>query len=100
MSRYKIRYLPLFLEELEGIIEYIQKELSNPQAASKAATVIEKAILKRTYNPNSFEAYMSNRSRKHPYYRIYVKNYIIFYVVIDDVMEVRRIIYNKSSYVL
>ena len=30
-------------------------------------------------------------------YRIYVKNYMIFYVVIDDVMEVRRILYNKRN---
>ncbi|GHV79520.1 hypothetical protein AGMMS49944_13110 [Spirochaetia bacterium] len=29
----------------------------------------------------------------HKYYRIYVKNYTVFYVVIDDTMEVRRFMY-------
>ena len=34
------------------------------------------------------------------YYRIYVKNYIVYYVVIDDegpdkITEVRRFLYNK-----
>ena len=31
-------------------------------------------------------------------YRIYVKNYIVFYVVIDDIMEVRRLLYNRKKY--
>lgn len=36
------------------------------------------------------------------YYRIYVKNYIVYYVVIDDkesdkIMEVRRFLYNKQN---
>ena len=48
----------------------------------------------------SFEIYHSIRERKYPYYRIYVKNYVIWYVVIDDegedkIMEVRRFLYNK-----
>lgn len=50
----------------------------------------------------SFEIYHSIRERKYPYYRIYVKNYAIWYVVIDDegedkIMEVRRFLYNKQN---
>ena len=38
-----------------------------------------------------------------PSYRIYVKNFIVFYVVIKDegsvpIMEVRRFLYNKKNY--
>ena len=32
----------------------------------------------------SFEPYHSIRERKYPYYRIYVDNYVIYYVVISD----------------
>ena len=50
----------------------------------------------------SFEAYHSIRERRYAYYRIYVDNYIIYYVVIDDdpddlVMEVRRFLYNGQN---
>ena len=50
----------------------------------------------------SFEPYHSVRERKYAYYRIYVDNYIIYYVVIDDapddlVMEVRRFLYNGQN---
>ncbi len=50
----------------------------------------------------SFEPYYSVRERRSSYYRIYVDNYIIYYVVIDDdpndlVMEVRRFLYNGQD---
>lgn len=39
----------------------------------------------------------SARDRQYPYYRISVRNYTIFYVVIDDVLEVRRIVYSRRD---
>ncbi|MCI8420500.1 MAG: type II toxin-antitoxin system RelE/ParE family toxin, partial [Oscillospiraceae bacterium] len=38
-----------------------------------------------------------SRKRTHPYYRIQVRNFTIFYVVIDGTMEVRRILYSRSN---
>ena len=40
--------------------------------------------------------------RKHPYYRIYVKNFVVYYVVINEdlggkVVEVRRLLYKKQE---
>lgn len=61
-------------------------------------TETEKTILERLETPLSFEPYHSAKYRKDVYYRIYVGNYTIFYVVIDDVMEVRRFIYSGRDY--
>ena len=47
--------------------------------------------------PLSFEPYKSIKHRNDNYYRIYVGNYTVFYVVIDDVMEVRRFIYSARD---
>lgn len=44
------------------------------------------------------EEYISFKNRKQVYYRIYVKNYIIFYTIKDDEMEVRRILYSKRNF--
>lgn len=33
----------------------------------------------------------------YPYYRIYVRNYVVYYAVIDDVMEVRRFLYTARD---
>ena len=95
---YKLRYLPLFEDDLNEIVDYIQFHLNNPDAAERLIDAVHHAILTRLDNAESFEPYISARDRKHPYYRIYVKNYVIFYVVIDDVMEVRRIMYQKRMF--
>ena len=91
---YKLRYLPLAKEDLITIVDYIQNTLLSPIAAENTISRIEKAILKRLENPESFAIWPSSKERKHPYRRINVKNYTVWYVVIDDVMEVRRILYS------
>lgn len=48
-------------------------------------------------NPLSFEPYPSVKKRKYAYYRIYVRNYVVYYVVIGDVMEVRRFLYGARD---
>ncbi len=96
-SKYTLRYLPRFEEDLNKIIDYIAFKLHNQTAAIKFVSMVEKAIIDRSDSPLSFEAYPSNRKRKHLYYRIYIKNYIIYYVVIGQVMEVRRLIYSKRD---
>ena len=63
---------------------------------------VEKAILERLPVAESFEQYESMKERRYPYYRIYVKNFVVWYVVIDDegddrIMEVRRFLYNKQD---
>ena len=91
---YKLRYLPLAKEDLINIVDYIQNTLLSPIAAENTISRIEKAILKRLENPESFAIWPSSKERKHPYRRLNVKNYTVWYVVIDDVMEVRRILYS------
>ena len=101
-SSYSVRYLPLFYDDLSRIVSYIADELKNPNAALTLVNEIEKAIEARKPIAESFEIFNSNRKRKHPYYRIYVNNYIVYYVVIDEgeagkVMEVRRILYKGMN---
>ena len=101
-KRYRLRYLPLFYEELDEKVTYIAEKLKNPKAANDLLDKVEAAILERLPVAESFEPYHSIRERKYTYYRIYVDNYIIYYVVIDDdpkdlIMEVRRFLYNGQN---
>ena len=94
---YKLRYLSLFYSDLEQAVMYISNVLQNPQSAIKLINDTEKAIQERLKFPLSFEPYHSVHQRKYPYYRIQVGNYYVFYVVIDDIMEVRRFIYSRRN---
>lgn len=97
IGRYKLRILPLFEDDLNEIVDYISLQLENPIAAAALVDDVERAIKERTACAEAFEPYRSAKERKYPYYHIYVRNYVIFYVVIDDVMEVRRILYNRRD---
>lgn len=99
---YKLRYLPMFFDDVNNIALYIKNELSNPNAANDLIDAVEEAILERLPVCESFEPFNSERERKYKYYRIYVKNYVIYYVVIDDenagkTMEVRRMLYKRQD---
>ena len=83
-TKYKLRYLPLFYEDLEQKAVYIAKNLHNEKAANELLDAVERAILERQPVAEAFEPYHSMKERRYPYYRIYVKNFVVWYVVIDD----------------
>jgi plasmid stabilization system protein ParE len=89
--------LPIFDADLADTWEYIVYKLKNSAAAARLAEDVEKAILKRLDAPESFEKYHSKKEREHPYYRIRIRNFTVWYVVIGDVMEVRRLLYGKRD---
>ena len=100
--QYVLRYLPLFYEDLEQKVVYIAETLHNEKAANDLLDAVEQAILERLPVAESFEPYRSVKERRYKYYRIYVKNFVVYYVVIDDegsnkIMEVRRFLYNKQE---
>ncbi len=97
MKKYSLRYLPIAQQDLSEIIDYIQNNLQNPIAAKNTLSKIEKAILERLESPESFAVWQSKKKRANPYRRINVGNYSVWYVVIDDVMEVRRILYSRRD---
>ena len=96
-NKYTLRYLPLFEQELAAAKDYIANVLMNPSAALRLVDETEQVIQKRLSNPLSFECYHSVKDRKHPYYYINVRNFMVFYVVIGDVMEVRHFVYSRRD---
>ncbi len=101
-STYTLRYLPLFYTDLQESVLYISNVLCNKDAANELVNAVENAILDRLNNPEAFGPYHSIKERRYPYYRIYVKNYTIYYVVIPlennrKIMEVRRMLHNLQD---
>lgn len=97
-KKYSLRYLPLFYEELDRDVSYIATQLGNLNAANNLLDEVESAILKRIEDgPESFEQVPSKKTRPNAYYKIYVKNYIIYYVILEEngskIMEVRRFLH-------
>ena len=97
-GKFRLEATPLFGMELEQALNYIETQLSNPAAADKLQTDVETAVRERLSAPTSFEPVISRVDREHPYCRIYVDNYIVFYCVIGNVMELRRFIYRGRNW--
>jgi hypothetical protein len=101
-DKYTLRYLPTFYSDLEEHVMYISRVLKNDAAANELLNDVETAILERLPYAESFEPYHSRKEREYPYYRIYVKNYVIYYVVIPiepgkKIMEIRRILHTLQD---
>ena len=97
MKKYKLSFLPLFEADLIEITDYISNHLNNPEVALRLVDDIEIAINRRLETPLAFAPYPTSKNRPYPYYRINIRNFSVFYVVIDDTMEVRRVLYAKRN---
>ena len=97
-NKYTIRYSSTYINQFNSILKYIVNNLKNKIAAENFYNEVIKEIEKRSENPEGYEKYMSTRKRKNTYYRIYVKNYTIFYTVKDNTMEMRRILYSRRNF--
>ena len=101
-DKYELRYLPLFRDELMDRALYIATEFNDPETATKLVKEVEKAIEKRVdLNPEGYEPIPSKLDPGTMYYRIYVKNYTVYYAVYEDgghkIMEPRRFVHNLEN---
>ena len=96
-KRYKLQYLPIFWDDLAQAAFYIRDVLGNPAAASRLLDQVEEGVLAHLENPTAAAVYKTSRNRPLPYYWFPVGNYMVFYVVDGDVMEVRRFAYGARD---
>ena len=94
---YKIRYLPLALDDLKSITRYITYQLKAPQAAERLLSKIDKEVLKIAENPFRCHLYNSIEKLKHEYRILHINNYSLFYVVNNDKVEIHRVIYSRRD---
>ncbi len=97
-KRYEIRYLPTFISQFNNILYYITYELKNKIVADNLYSEVVKQIEIRSEAPESYEVFKTIRNGEIKYYKINVRNYTIFYVVKDCVMEIRRIYYSQRNF--
>ncbi len=97
-EKYEIKYLPTFIAQFNSILYYIKNELKNEIAADKFYKKVIKKIEERSISPASYEVFKVLKKENINCYKIRVNNYTIFYVVKDNIMEIRRIYYIKRDF--
>lgn len=96
-KKYIIQYHKTYIEQFNRILYYITYKLKNKIAADNFFNEVIRQIEIRSKSPEAFEVYKITKNGKSKYYKINVKNYIIFYVVKDNIMEIRRIYYKQRN---
>ncbi len=97
-NNYKIKYTEIFKKEIEEVFEYIVNELQNGIAAENLIQLIEKEIIERSYNPESYKSFKLNDKDTYTWYRININNYSAFYTVENNIMTMRRFIYSRRNF--
>ncbi|SCW78524.1 addiction module toxin, RelE/StbE family [Paenibacillus tianmuensis] len=97
-KKYNLRYLALAESDLIDIVNYISEQLCAPQAANNLVNKFEKAISRLEDFPYSGHPYRCTGKLEDEYRMLAVENYLVFYVVLDNIVEIRRIIYSKRNY--
>jgi len=92
-----IKYLPSFYQELDSIVEYISVTLEAPRAALNLLNELDASISELPKNPNSHRLYHPIKPIDTKYRILTVKNYLVFYVVLENYIEIHRIIYKKRN---
>ena len=95
-NKFRIEYLPIAEKDLTEIIKYIR--IDNPNAALTFLDDIDKAISKLAFFPYIGHIPKDLRLIQLNYRMIVVWNYLVFYVLFNEVVEIRRILHGKRKY--
>ncbi|MDD3364663.1 MAG: type II toxin-antitoxin system RelE/ParE family toxin [Syntrophomonas sp.] len=96
MGKYSVEYLPLAYDDLDDIFSYIVAD--DPEAAATLLDEIDAAILHLEEFLDMGVTPKNRRLANKGYKMLIVNAYLVFYVVIGDIAEIRRIVSSKRNY--
>jgi addiction module RelE/StbE family toxin len=95
-KKYEIHYLSVAEQDITEIIEYISAD--NPDAADRLIDKIDGYVSRLKDLPELGTIPKDDRLRKLGYRTLLIDNYLVFYVIRDEEIEIRRILYGKRKY--
>ena len=99
MKKYNIEYSKESKEDLIGIKQYIKYNLQEPETANKLISKIRKSIKTLKENPEIYAIIDDDIIRKLEIRKLIVDNYIIFYRIKNDSIEIVRIMYGIRNWI-
>ncbi len=96
MEKYKIIIYPIAQNDLMEIVDYLNT--LSPDTAMKYYDLLVGQIGSLAELPERCPLVKDTQLRLKGYRTLLVKNYIVFYVVNESTVEIRRILYNRRQY--
>ena len=96
MDKHRIEYLPIAVADLDEIFIFVAD--NSPQAAMELIDRIDTSIAGLESFPEMGLIAKPPRLARKGYRVLIVDDYLVFYVVMDDIVEIRRIVSGKRNY--
>ena len=96
-DEYEIVYLPQARLDINEILNYILDKLKNPTAAERFIDNLEKKIENLAHHPYICAIYKWNHKFDYEYRQIFVGNYMVFYVMMENFVEIHRVIHTTRN---
>lgn len=96
MGKYKIRIYPSAKTDLKDIVSYLNT--LSPQASLKYYDTIVEKIGSLAAMPERCPFIRDVTLKSKGYRYLLVENYLVFFVIKADTVQIRRILYGKRNY--
>lgn len=93
----KVIYSPLAKDDILEAVNYAAGRLHNPSAAGEMLKELDQAVQQISQFPYSCELYRSEKPLNAEIRRVPVKNYVMYYVVRQDFVEVWRFLHGRRD---
>lgn len=95
-KQFVVEYLPAAIDDLDNIFDYIAD--ANPRAAAALILEIDENVSHLEKFPEMGIIPRIARLAKKGYRILIVGDYLIFYVILADLVEIRRVFSGKMNY--
>ncbi len=99
MNKYSIEYSKEAKQDLIGIKQYIKYNLQEPETAKKIIAKIRSEINNLKYNPEIYTVIDDDLIKKLELRKLIVNNYIVFYRIKNDNIEIVRVMYGRRNWI-
>ena len=99
MKKYNIEYSKESKEDLIEIKQYIKYNLQEPETTNKLISKIRNSIKDLNNNPKIYAIIDDDIIRKLEIRKIIVDNYIVFYRIKNNSIEIVRIMYGRRNWI-
>ena len=95
MDKHRVEYLPIAVADLDEIFIFVAD--NSPQAAMELIDRIDASIAGLESFPEMGLIAKPPRLARKGYRVLIVDDYLVFYVLLDDIVEIRRIVSGKRN---
>jgi addiction module RelE/StbE family toxin len=96
MEKYEVKIFPAAQNDLRDIVDYLNT--LSPDVATEYYDLIIEKVGTLTYLPERCPLMKDTQLRLRGYRALFVKNYIVFFTVIEKTVEIRRILHARRQY--